>query len=109
MSVEFTPEVLAGISGLFLTLCFSYFPKLRVWYAGLAGEVKSFIMLGLLFLSASAITALAHFGVVQTAEPVTWLVFAKVMLAGLIANQPVYQVLPKAADVKAAKWERDNE
>ncbi len=106
-TINFTPEVLAAIVGFLLTLIFAYFPKLRVWYGGLVSEVKSYIMIGLLFVTGFAVTGLAHFGVLATAEPVTWMLFAKVMLAALVANQPVYTLLPEADDVKNAKLERD--
>jgi hypothetical protein len=105
-TIIFTPEVLAGITGLLLTLLFAYFPKLRVWYGGLQSEVKSYIMIGLLFITAVGITLLAQSGLIQTAEPVTWLFAAKVFFAALIVNQPTYMLLPKAVDVKAANLKR---
>ena len=103
---EFTPEVIGGIVGLILTLVFAYFPKLRVWYAGLASEVKSYIMIGLLAATALVVTVLAMSGVIVTAEPVTWAVFAKVLFAALLANQPAYSILPETGDVKDAKAAR---
>jgi len=106
-TIIFTPEVLAGIVGLFLMLVFAYFPKLRIWYGRLASEVKSYIMLSLLLVTAAVITALAHYGVVATTEPINWILFAKVLFAALIVNQPAYNILPKAADVKAVKLIRD--
>lgn len=106
-AISFTPEVLGAIVGLVLTLLFAYFPKLRVWYGGLLSEAKSWIMIGLLVVAAAVITLLAHYGVIATAEPITWLSFAKILLAVLIANQPTYQILPLAKDVKAAKFVRD--
>jgi hypothetical protein len=105
--LEFTPQVIAGIVGLVLTLLFAYFPVLRVKYGGLQSEVKSAIMLGLLALTALAVTLLANAGVIQTTEPVTWALFAKVLFAALIANQPTYSILPEAADVKDAKALRE--
>jgi hypothetical protein len=106
-AISFTPEVLAGIVGLFMMLVFAYFPKLRTWYAGLVSEVKSYIMIGLLLATAAAITLLAQSGVITTTEPITWVLFVKVMLAVLVGNQPAYTLLPKTGDVKAAKLARD--
>jgi len=106
MNINFTPEIIAGIVGVLLTLIFAYFPKLRVAYGGLQSEIKSLIMLGLLAATAVVITLLAQGGVITTSEPVTWMLFGKVLFAALIANQPVYTILPKLADVTAAKLNR---
>jgi hypothetical protein len=105
--ISFTPEVIAALVGFILTLVFSYFPGLRVWFAGLASEVKSWIMLGLLLLASVSITLLSQYGIIPTTEPVTWLMFAKVALAVIVANQPTYQLIPKTNDVKEAKLIRD--
>jgi hypothetical protein len=107
MNVSFTPETLAGIIGVVFTLLFAYFPKLRTWYAGLTSEVKSGIMLGLLAISALVIFLLANAGVITTNEPVTWELFVKVLFLAIMTNQPTYQLLPQAADVKFAKQLRD--
>ena len=101
--MEFTPQVVAGIVGLVLTLLFAYFPVLRVKYAGLASEVKSGIMLGLLALTALVVTLLAQAGVIVTTEPVTWATFFQVLFAAIVTNQPTYTLLPEAGDVKDAK------
>ena len=106
MNVNFTPEIIAGIVGILLTLVFAYFPKLRVLYGGLQSETKSLIMLGLLVITALVITMLAQYGVLTTSEPITWLLFVKVLFAALLANQPAYTLLPQAADVKEAKLNR---
>lgn len=105
---EFTPEVIAGIAGLILTLVFAYFPKLRVKYGGLESEAKSGIMIALLVFAASTIWILTSTGVIPTAEPVTWVMFTKILFSALITNQPTYSILPKAGDVKAVKFLRDN-
>ena len=104
--IEFTPEVVAGIVGLILTLVFSYFPSLNTWYAGLKSEVKSWIMIGLLVVAAAVITLLAQYGVIPSAAPITWLDFGKVVLALLITNQPTYNLLPETQAVKLAKAAR---
>jgi heme/copper-type cytochrome/quinol oxidase subunit 4 len=104
--ISFTPEVIAGIVGFVLMLVFAYLPGLRVWYAGLKSEVKSYIMIGLLAVAAAVITLLSQYGIIPTTVPVTWLNCAKVILALLITNQPTYQIAPKPADVKEAKLAR---
>lgn len=104
--VSFTPELIAGVIGMLFTLLFAYFPVLRTRYAALKSEVKSLIMIGLLAASALVITLLAQNGIIVTTEPVTWVLFVKVLFAALVANQPTYTILPEAADVKAAKLAR---
>jgi len=106
--LSFSPEVLAGFVGLLLTLVFAYFPKLRVIYGGLASEAKSGIMLGLLTLTALVITLLAMNQVIVTTEPVTWMLFVKVLFTAIVVNQPAYTLLPVAGDVKEAKLLRDS-
>jgi divalent metal cation (Fe/Co/Zn/Cd) transporter len=106
MKIEFTPEVISGIVGVILTLVFAYFPKLRVWYGGLASEIKSLIMLGLLAASSLTIFLLAWNGVIQTSEPVTLTTLLQVLFFAIAANQPVYRILPEAGDVVEAKANR---
>ena len=105
--VSFTPEVISGIVGVLLTILFSYFPKLRVWYAGLVSETKSLIMLGLLAVSSVTIYLLAFYGVIVTSEPVTWYTLINVLFVAVATNQPAYKLLPQPADVKEAILDRD--
>lgn len=105
--VMFTPEVIAGIVGLVLTLIFAYFPGLRQKYAVLAKEVKQFIMLGLLLLAETIICVLSYYGVIITEPAFTLNTALKVAFALLVANQPVYKLLPQANDVKELVIVRD--
>jgi len=107
--ISFTPEVISGIVGVALTLIFAYFPKLRVEYGALSSEAKSGIMLGLLALSSVTIFLLAHFGVLHTAEPVTWQTLVNVLFVAIATNQPAYKLLPQAKDVREVLLTRDSE
>lgn len=107
ISFAFTPETIAAVVGLVLMLVFAYFPGLRVKYAGLASEVKSYIMVGLLTLSAAVIWVLTIYGFIVTTEPITLTTFIEIVLALLVSNQPTYSIAPEAKDVKAAIAERD--
>lgn len=102
-----TPELLAGIAGVALSLALSYIPGLNSRYAGLSEDVKKFIMLLLL-----AAVSLGVFGV--SCAPLLGLVFVEcssggvvqvltVFIAALIANQGVHRVSPEVAAVRAAK------
>jgi hypothetical protein len=105
--VLFTPEGIAAIVGLVLMLVFAYLPGVRQWYAVLASEVKSYIMLGLLLLAEVVISLLAWKGVIVTVPPFDLATAGQIALALLISNQPVYKLLPQAADVKALVLARD--
>jgi MFS family permease len=105
--VSTSPEAIAAMVGFGLMLVFAYFPKLRVWFGGLASEHKSYIMAGLLVLATVIIWLLAYYGVIVTDQPMTWESFFKIVLAILVANQPTYTLLPEAADVKAARLARN--
>ena len=105
--VSTSPEAIAAMVGFGLMLVFAYFPKLRVWFGGLASEYKSYIMAGLLILSTIVIWLLASYGVIATDQPMTWDSFFKIVIAFLVANQPTYTLLPEAADVKAARLARN--
>ena len=107
-NVNFTAEGIAAIGGLILMLVFAYFPKLRVWYGGLQGNVKSLIMLGLLAVVGVAVGLLSHFGVIPS-DPVTWEKIVGIAVALLISNQPTYTIAPKAKDVIEAKIVRDSQ
>ena len=52
--VSVTPEFLAAVAGVVLSLAFSYVPGLRDWYEALAGEFKRLIMAGVLLVGRSA-------------------------------------------------------
>jgi hypothetical protein len=106
-AIMFTPEFVAGIASIILTLVFAYFPKLRVWFAGLASEMKSLIMLGLFALISGITFALAFNGIIPTDEPLTWVKLVQVFIMTLVASQPAYLILPQAKDVKEAKMLRD--
>jgi hypothetical protein len=107
ISFTFTPEAISAVVGFVLMLVFAYFPGLRVKYAALASEVKSYIMVGLLALAAVTIWLLTIYGIIVTTEPITLNTLVQIILALLVANQPTYAIAPEATDVKAAIVQRD--
>ena len=106
-TIQFTPEVIAGLVGALLVLVFNYFPKLSEAYAGLEPAVKSYIMLGLLLVAEAIICALSYYGVIATEPPFSWIEALKVAFALVVANQSLYKLLPKSKVVQEAIKERD--
>jgi len=105
--IIFSPQGIASIVGVVLAVLFAYFPKLRTWFAGLASEVKSYIMLGVLLLAEIVISLLSYYQVIVTVPPFTWVTAVQIAFALLISNQPTYTLLPEAKDVKEIRVTRD--
>ena len=93
-----TAEILAGIAGAVLSLCFSYIPGLSKKWDGLQAEVKRLVMLALLIVVACVAYALACAGwaadvglpVVCDRQGGVALVMA--LLSAIMANQSTYQI-----------------
>jgi hypothetical protein len=64
VTVDLNAQAILGIVGVFLSLLFSYFPRLNTWYAGLTTEGRSGVMIGLLALSSVVIVLLGCTGLV---------------------------------------------
>jgi O-antigen/teichoic acid export membrane protein len=91
-----TPEQLAAIAGVVLSLAFSYVPGLSQWYDTLDGDHKRLIMLGSLFVVAagalglSCASLLAVFACTWAGAWQALLLF----LSAAIANQMTFLVSP---------------
>jgi hypothetical protein len=105
-TVQLTPDFLAAVAGVILSLAFSYIPGLNTGYAGLDPTKKRLIMLALLFLAAWGIYGLGCGGILsagitcdrQGAIQVIWM-----FVLAAIANQSTYQLSPLPSAVTAAK------
>ena len=94
-----TPETLASISGIALSLLFSYIPGFKTWYEPLSTDSKRLVMLALLL-----VTTLVTFGLacanlspeiaVACDTAGAWGLF-KVFVAAVIANQATFLISPK--------------
>ena len=111
-----TPETLALVAGVVLSLAFSYIPNLRTRFAELAKETQQLVMLGLLVVAAAASYGLACagiltdlFGISLTCDKAGMLGLIRALIYAVMANQGIYQLTPKAADVKEIKAERAGE
>lgn len=106
---SFTPEVLAGLLAFIMALVFAYFPKFRVWYAGLVSGWKSLIVIGTLLLITVVSWLLAHYGLIPTVGPVDWWTAAKAFIMTVLVSQPTYVLLPQMKDVRVVIALRDEQ
>lgn len=96
MSVEF----LSMLAGGFLSLLFSYVPRLKPWFDALEADYKRLVMLGSLLLLSLAIfgagcARLDVFGVVVTCDTAGALEVLKIFVYAAVANQGAYLLTPK--------------
>ncbi len=102
---DFTPQLLAGIVGMILSLLFAYVPKLNTWYAALETDVKKSIMAlamivaGVLVYILACVPALG-FPFVACPAGGVWSLLT-IVVSALIANQATVSIAPKAPAVKA--------
>jgi hypothetical protein len=99
--MSFTAAFIAALVGTVLTVFFAYFPKVRVWYASLPAEYKASLNLGLMVVVAGIIFGLSYTTIFP--PPLTWTQLLSVVVALILTNQPVAQLLPAPADVTAAR------
>jgi len=109
-----TPDTLALVAGVILSLAFSYIPNLRTWFAEQTKEFQQLAMLGLMVLVAAATYGLACagilsdlFGVSLTCDKIGILGLLKALIFAVMANQATYKITPQVADVQLARAERD--
>jgi hypothetical protein len=106
-AVALTPEVLAAVLGVVLSLAASYVPRFRTWWAALLDDYKRLIMALANILIGVVIYALAcspntGFPFVVCPTGGFWYLVQVILLA-LIANQTTDRVSPDTNDVKEIK------
>ena len=101
--ISYTPDLITMVVGAILSLLFNYFPVLNTWYAALKTEAKSGIMIGLLALASIVIYLLSLYGIIEVAEPVTWVLVLRTFILALVANQSTYVVAPQTNAVREVK------
>lgn len=104
--VDFTPELVAGLVGMFISWIFGWFPGLNVWYAALKPAVKSGVMLGMLAVASVTVYLLVFYGVLETTEPITLWRLLSVFFFATTINQATYNITPLNKEVKEIKTER---
>jgi hypothetical protein len=92
-------SMIAGVAGLFLSLVFSYVPKLKDWYNAQTGEYKSLVMLGSLVAACLIIfgASCADLWVVVACNAAGAKSLIPLFISALIANQGTYLVTRKVA------------
>lgn len=106
LPIELTPEVLASLAGILLTLSFNYIPGWRVVYGKMSSETKSLIMLGSLLLSTAVIYVLVAYGALVPPQPVNGWSYFWMFIFAVVSNQAIYKITPTTSDVKFAKLQR---
>jgi hypothetical protein len=102
-------DVVAGVAGGLLSLCFNYIPGLREKYGALDDVKKSWIM-GLALLVAVGLIILVsctNLWVLMTCDKVGFVDIIKLFLIALAINQSTYKLSPQVASVKALKAARN--
>lgn len=102
MDVAITPEFLASVAGIALSLIFSYIPGVKQWYNSLTGEWKRLLMAGLLLVVAAVIYALGCAGIVYgvSCDQSGIIRLISVFVMALVANQSAYLI----AGSKGRDW-----
>lgn len=100
--VEATPESIAVMAGVLLSLLFSFVPGFATWFQRLGennpddnGTLKRLVMLGLLFVTTLAIYLLANAGVIHVAGEVGIPEMIFYFILALIGNQGMFSITPK--------------
>lgn len=107
-SFEVTPELIAGLAGVVLSLIFSYIPKLNEKFAALGPEVKRLIMLGLLLVVSAGIYGGTCGGIIQSGiscDKSGLLHLVWMFVTATIANQSTYNISPQSQAVRQASDE----
>lgn len=99
-----TADLLSSVSGVVLSLLFSYLPGLSAWYGGLTGGKKRLIMLGMLALVAGGMYALDCGGLLVKIVPDMagmcsatdgWVQVLRAFVLAMIANQSAFALSPQ--------------
>ena len=93
-------ELLASVSGIVLSLAFSYIPGLNSKFGALEGDKKRLVMLGVLFLTALGflgLSCIGRYSGVTCDVDGAWNVL-KVFIYAAIGNQAAYALTPKGGD-----------
>jgi hypothetical protein len=100
-----TPELLASIAGVVLSLAFSYVPGLNVRFALLEPTVKRLIMAGLIVLVGAAAYGLSCVGwwATVTCDQAGIETLIAAVIAALISSQATYMLSPADPAIEQEK------
>ena len=107
---KLSQEVFAVLTGIALSIFWTYFPNLRVQFAGLPSHIKSLVNLILMILIAAVMFTFTCIGWAPIAGVVCTVEGAKALIVliflATVGNQITYTASPQPADVKEAKYFR---
>jgi hypothetical protein len=90
-------EELVAVVGAILAVLFAYVPGFANWFNPLGAELKRLIMAGLLIIVGAAVFGLSCAGILARVtcdfQGAWGLIIA--ILAGIVANQSLFAILPK--------------
>ena len=95
-----SPELLAAVSGVVLSLAFSYIPGLNKKFAALKSDYKRLIMLGALFVVAAGslgLGCIGRYNLYTCDVDGVWKALETFIIAA-IANQSAYGLTPKGGE-----------
>jgi hypothetical protein len=102
-----TPELLASIAAVLLSLFASYFPGFSAWYETLSANAKRLLMLGMIaaitlgsYVIACADLA-AAFQIPATCDQNGAIDLIKSFIAAIVANQAAYLITPDGRSLSA--------
>jgi len=99
-----TSDLLSSVSGVVLSLLFSYLPGLSAWYGELSGDKKRLVMLSMLALVAGGMYALDCSGLLVKIAPDMagmcstadgWVQVVRAFVLAMIANQSAFALSPQ--------------
>lgn len=107
MEFQINSELIAMIVGAFVSVLFSYFPKLNTLFAALQANKKKLIMLGIMILISAGLYA----GDCYLDLWITDLVCGKegvwrlvtILIASIVGNQGAFSITPQPTAVRVAK------
>jgi hypothetical protein len=108
-NVALSADVVAGLAGGLLSLCFNYIPGLREKYAALDEVKKSWIM-GLALVAGVGLISLVsctNLWVLMTCDKFGFIDVMKLFAIALVINQSTYKISPQVASVKSIKAVRN--
>ena len=94
-----TPETLAALAGLLISLAFSYIPGLSDWYAAQTGQYKRLLMLASLVVAALVVFGAACLGLdgAVTCDRSGGILLLRVFMVAVVANQSAFLISPRAS------------
>jgi hypothetical protein len=105
-----TPQLIASIAGIVISLLAAYLPGFNTWYEKLTGAHKRLVMLGLLAASSLGIVGLScvkWFDPMVTCDQAGIETVLSAFILAVVANQTTYQITTASSKERKEKRERE--